>query len=661
MNRFFFVGLIIILIAGVSFIVLSFILPPNVFFIGEPENLSLLNKPQEEKLKITLFTVGDIMLDRGVELKIKKEGRGDFKFPFLRIADDLKEADILFGNLEGPISDKGKKVGSIYSFRANPEAVEGLKYAGFDVLSLANNHILDYQRVALEDTMKILKENEIDYIGAGFNEKEAFSLKIKEIKGTKIGFLAYTNLGPAAWKASEYNISSPTSSPQLISTAGMAWFAENDLEKIKKDIKEAKQKVDVLIVSLHSGEEYSPTPVPFQTVFARAVIEAGADLVIGHHPHVVQKIEKYQNGWIAYSLGNFIFDQSFSEETMEGCVLKVVIERRKIKKVISLKTEISQAFQPYFPSQYILKDFVNNEKKDLILEGADFLDVDLSEMKINFYQKGFLIKKISILVKGDPEFWGGTPLGIYQVISKYKLAFSSVAEVYMPWSVNFYGKYYIHGQSDYQDSSLSDFDYTGGCIRLTNENAKIVYDLAERGMPVLVSDDNYDGFIPETSQKMQLIPEVTSYSYLVADLDSSFVFSEKISQTTLPIASLTKLMTTLAVIEGIDLRKSILVTDQMLTPFGETQGLEAGKKYKLVELLYPDLIESSNDAAEILSYFLGKEKTIKLMEEKAKAIGMKNTKFAEPTGLSKENISTSQDLFYLGKYILKTRPPLENN
>lgn len=87
--------------------------------------------------------LGDIMLDRGVEYMVRKEGKADFRWPFLKIADYLKEADILFGNLESPISDNGHKVGSIYSFRADPEAMDGLIYAGFDVVSLANNHIFD--------------------------------------------------------------------------------------------------------------------------------------------------------------------------------------------------------------------------------------------------------------------------------------------------------------------------------------------------------------------------------------------------------------------------------------------------------------------------------------------------------------------------------------
>jgi poly-gamma-glutamate synthesis protein (capsule biosynthesis protein) len=282
---------------------------------------------------ITLIFVGDIMLDRGVEYMIKKQGNGDYRFPFLKIADELKRADILFGNLEGPISDKGVRVGSIYSFRNDPKTIEGLTFAGFNVLSLANNHALDYTRKALEDCLTRLSNTGIGYVGVGLTENEAFSPFIKKIEGIKIGFLAYTNLGPESWRATSGN-------------SGIAWLSKKDMEKIKEDIETAKEKTDVLIVSLHTGEEYQKKPTQFQVKFSKMAIEAGADLVIGHHPHVVQEIEKYKEGYIAYSLGNFVFDQKFSKETMEGLMLKVLIENSKIKEVIPIKVKINQFYQP---------------------------------------------------------------------------------------------------------------------------------------------------------------------------------------------------------------------------------------------------------------------------------------------------------------------------
>jgi len=300
----------------------------------------------EEPIRIIL--AGDIMLDRGVEYMIEKYGGGDFRFPFLKIADEFQKADVVFGNLEGPISEKGEKVGSIYSFRAVPRAIEGLNFAGFNVLSLANNHAFDYGREALEDTLKRLKETGvdelrsssrfanarvIDYVGAGLNKDDAYSPVVKEINGTKIGFLAYTDLGSPYWAATA-------------SSSGIAWLTEEKLENIKGDIKLAKEKVDILIVSLHSGEEYAEAPTQFQVEFSKAAIDAGADLAVGHHSHVVQKPEIYNGKYIFYSLGNFIFDQAFSEETMEGQIVEILIENGKIKEITPEEIKINEFFQP---------------------------------------------------------------------------------------------------------------------------------------------------------------------------------------------------------------------------------------------------------------------------------------------------------------------------
>jgi len=325
MNKVIWLILSAFLIAGIGFLILILVLPGKEFTI---EN-------QTSQPEITLLLVGDIMLNRGIEYMIEKEGKGDFSFPFFMIKDHLDQADLVFGNLEGPISDKGEKVGSIYSFRAEPQAVNGLKYAGFDILSLANNHMLDYQRIALEDTMQILKENGIDYVGAGFNKEEAFSLKIKEIKDTKIGFLAYTDLGPATWQATDEK-------------SGMAWLFEEDIEEVKKDIENAKEKVDVLIISLHSGEEYQSEPTASQIKLSQIFVDSGADLIVGHHPHVVQKMAKYQTGLIFYSLGNFVFDQAFSQETQQALLLEIVIKNGKIEEANLKEIRFSPFFQPYF-------------------------------------------------------------------------------------------------------------------------------------------------------------------------------------------------------------------------------------------------------------------------------------------------------------------------
>lgn len=279
---------------------------------------------------ITLMFVGDIMLDRGVEYMIEKYGNQDYKFPFLKITDNLKMADILFGNLEGPVSDKGIKVGSIYSFRIDPKAIEGLTFAGFDILSVANNHIFDYGRPAMEDTFSRLKEAGINYVGGGFSEEEAHSPVIKEIKGVKIAFLSFTSLGSKNWAAQEKR-------------SGIAWLTEDN---VKEDVTMASNRADLVIISFHFGDEYQTQSNPEQKYFAHLAVDYGADLVVGHHSHVVQEVERYKESYIAYSLGNFIFDQGFSEETMRGLLLKVIVRNKKIEEVAPVKIKINQYFQP---------------------------------------------------------------------------------------------------------------------------------------------------------------------------------------------------------------------------------------------------------------------------------------------------------------------------
>lgn len=306
--------------------------------IGDTGGLTSFNLKEVRPPEIILYAVGDIMLDRGVGYMVDKYGDGNYKFPFLRIADQLQQADILFGNLEGPISENGTRVGSIYSFRFKPRVASALAWAGFDVLSLANNHLLDYQAVALKDTMQLLNEQSIIYVGAGTSSEEAFGLKIKQVNGVKIGFLAYQNLGPIAWQAGTDKI-------------GIAWIDKSSFSHIQSYIQSIREQIDVLVVSLHAGAEYQPEPNSFQKDFARAVIDAGADLVLGHHPHVIQPVEQYKHGWIAYSLGNFIFDQGFSEETMQGLLLKVIIKNKKITQVTPHLVQLNQFFQPTLDTQ----------------------------------------------------------------------------------------------------------------------------------------------------------------------------------------------------------------------------------------------------------------------------------------------------------------------
>jgi len=251
--------------------------------------------------EIKLLFVGDIMMTRYVEKKIKRLDK-EFIYPFENVIDYLKSFDYVIANLEGPISDKGVKVGSKYSFRMKPDVAKALSKANINVVNLANNHIFDYGRVAFEDSLKNLEKNNIKYFG------NSYEPLIIEKGGVKIGFLGFSDFLKHLEVREE--------------KIGIAVVNSNLSEIIKK----AKEKVDILIVSFHWGEEYKKIANERQRKIAKIAIDSGADLVIGHHPHVIQNIEKYKDKFIFYSLGNFVFDQNFSKETMIGGGVEVYIK-----------------------------------------------------------------------------------------------------------------------------------------------------------------------------------------------------------------------------------------------------------------------------------------------------------------------------------------------
>ena len=206
------------------------------FSNGMADFQSVIVSEKPEKIETTFIFVGDIMLGRGVEWRISKNS-SDFNFPFLKIRNYLKKADLVFGNLEGPISDKGKNQGSEYSFRFRPEVVGALRDAGFKVLSLANNHIWDWGEEAILDTISNLDGAGIGAVGVGRNYEEANQPYFLDVKNLRVAFLAYTNLYPRSLEA---KVGSP----------GVSDF---DLEKIRERIEGAKSQADLVIVSIHWG------------------------------------------------------------------------------------------------------------------------------------------------------------------------------------------------------------------------------------------------------------------------------------------------------------------------------------------------------------------------------------------------------------------------
>ncbi|MBF0227788.1 MAG: CapA family protein [Desulfobacterales bacterium] len=305
-------------------------------------NLTFIAKKQYDD-SIKLIFTGDIMLERNVKKMIDAQWTSSdlsqrYSFPFLKIADYLKSGDLTFGNLESIISDKGeKKVPWPFccSFRAETDAMYGLLFAGFDVVSTANNHSADYGKDAFIDSLYRLDQAGLTYCGGGTTKEKAHSPAIFNVKNTKIAYLAYTNVGNTWWDKEDIK-------------SNVAWL---DAESLKTDIYNAIPQADIIIVSMHFGVEYQTEPNNSQKELAQLAIDSGASLVIGHHPHVTQPVEAYKNGYIAYSLGNFVFDQS-NEDTHRGLVIEAEIVNNQIVNLKAVDILINEFYQPEIVSAY---------------------------------------------------------------------------------------------------------------------------------------------------------------------------------------------------------------------------------------------------------------------------------------------------------------------
>jgi gamma-polyglutamate biosynthesis protein CapA len=297
---------------------------------------------------ITMAFAGDVMLSRGVGNMIQSAGKGDYTWPWLKVANDLRQADITFVNLESQISDKGRPAWARLAgpwFEADPQAVEGLRYAGVDIVSVANNHCFDYGADSLKNSLNNLSRSGIKYTGVGSYE-EAYTPTYITAKGKKVAFLAYTNQVYPWYRSSN---ASTALGINLPSNWGAAWL---NYQRLDEGIDKARTDgADIIVVSMHYGVEYDTTPSAAELNFARHAIDRGAHLVIGHGPHVIQPVMNYKHGVIALSLGNFIFDlyERVQPGVSRGMVLEVQWQYGGITKVYPRYTRNNETtWQPEF-------------------------------------------------------------------------------------------------------------------------------------------------------------------------------------------------------------------------------------------------------------------------------------------------------------------------
>ena len=237
----------------------------------------------------TIVFAGDIMLGRDVVALIKTNGSD---YPFAKIKDTILSADEAIANLEGPLTTANLDPGNLMRFHFDPALAEELSMVGFDAFSLANNHGLDQGVKGLADTKKNLDAVSIKYFGDP--ARADGNVYYFTADGKKIAVLSF----------------------QMV-------YGELDPAGYAKAISDAKKNVDIVIVMPHWGTEYKHNANPTQINFAHQFIDAGADIVVGSHPHVVEGIEMYKNKPIFYSLGNLVFDQYFSKDTQEGMMIRL--------------------------------------------------------------------------------------------------------------------------------------------------------------------------------------------------------------------------------------------------------------------------------------------------------------------------------------------------
>jgi poly-gamma-glutamate capsule biosynthesis protein CapA/YwtB (metallophosphatase superfamily) len=279
---------------------------------------------------LDLVAVGDIMLGRGVLNQMT--ARNDFRFPYRAIKSELDAGDVRVGNLECMVTDLVQPPSdpATFTFICPSKGFDGLTYAGFDIVTLANNHSNGEGQAVFNDMRNSLTRQGIKHCGGGDNLAQATTPAIIEAKGTRLAILSYDNIMPQGPFAAE----------------GSWGLAPIDVTRLPGDIAAARKQADLVIPYFHWGIEYTNDPTTYQQNVARAAIDAGADMVLGNHPHWTQGIERYKGKLIIYSMGNFVFDQDWSIPTMEGMLLHLYWRGGTLASVRFVPTKDVSRCQP---------------------------------------------------------------------------------------------------------------------------------------------------------------------------------------------------------------------------------------------------------------------------------------------------------------------------
>jgi poly-gamma-glutamate capsule biosynthesis protein CapA/YwtB (metallophosphatase superfamily) len=267
---------------------------------AQPQAVSasaLVSDADGERGRFTLSAVGDLMLGRRVAQQALNGGAA---YPLALAEPALKKGDLGIGNLEVSLTDRGQAVRKDYTFRAGPALAAGLAESGIGAVSLANNHVGDYGSTGVLDTVAALDAAGVAHAGAGADATRAAAATVVNVRGVRVALLSFANV------PSDFVTGFSTAKEAATESApGINWGTP---ETVSRAVVDAGAHADVVVVALHTGTEYADQPDSLQRSLAHAAIDAGAALVLGSHPHVLQGIEYYGGGVILYSLGNFVFD-----------------------------------------------------------------------------------------------------------------------------------------------------------------------------------------------------------------------------------------------------------------------------------------------------------------------------------------------------------------
>lgn len=365
------------IIAGMFVLIPAFFisLPSNdntgkLLMRGDTDRLITEQKPlwltPSAEPTITLAAVGDLMMSSWIIDVIQEHG---VDFPFDSTRDFIQSADVAIANLEAPLTAEGERFADKkYTFKVPPHFVSGIADAGFDVVTMANNHIVDYGCEGIMNTFAALQGAGIDHCGAGRNRAEACAPTIVDVNGIKVAFIGFSMTYPEEFWATN-------------TRCGTCYPTE---EVLYKSVTEAERIADLTVVSFHWGAEKYNSPRAYQLTYGRSAIDFGADLVLGHHPHVLQGLEIYKEKLIAYSLGNYVF-ASYSGSATTSMILRAKFNSKGLllARIIPINVHNAEVnFQPLI---------LQGQKKQEVLENLNAFSKPLNNNKILIDKDGYIL------------------------------------------------------------------------------------------------------------------------------------------------------------------------------------------------------------------------------------------------------------------------------